>query len=207
MHIVIPELLNKQNLLSYELGLSLHFQVNPVFQSMSTRKQLLDARFGGTFTIPEQRGTRRNRANQYDNSKHGLLDPQTLVEALMGGTNTSDLGIDEPTIQIDADNFFTFESLVPMGTLLHLTVSITGSPITRVGDFLKLGGSPARLYKIVQKVSPTVWLITPGVMPWGSPGDPKKAESLRFEMLNEVNQYRDYYYRGPWSIQFQEASF
>lgn len=126
----------------------------------------------------------------------------------MGGTNTSEFKLHEPTIDVDTTNHYVYSSLEQSGNLLELTVTEVGTTVpVKVGQFIKLGNNPSRLYKIVQKESELTWLLAPGLMPWGVAGNPAKAETLRFEMLNEPAQFRDYTYRGPWSIEFQEANY
>ena len=209
-HIVYPPFQDPGKLYSYTLGLRYLMRDRPVFNSFDRDMKINDVRYGGTVTIPEQKGRRDDPEQTYDDSQHGLLDPLTWLEELAAGLNTSEFGIDEPTIQTDGSNFFATQGNPTLSdNLLRLSVTTTGDAtkaIARRGMLVALGNNPARLYRINSIVN-TVWMLSPGRLPWGTVGNPLPARTLRFELLdpNELAQYRDYAIRGPYRFRFIET--
>lgn len=197
---------------SYTLGLRVMKRTRNIYHSQEVEETLLDARYGGTLVIPEQRGIDMNPDRVRDNSQVGLLDPITWVEDLMGGLNTSEFELYHPTISTDAANYFGIIGSPSIErNFLRMTVVENGSPDPAMrGQYVKLtgeeeGDSP-RIYKL-RRVEGTTWWLVPGRLPWAAAPLIRPADTLRFRLLNpnDIEEYMDHYTRGPYRMSYIEA--
>lgn len=207
-HITLSGLLNARTYHSYTLGLTWLLAETPSYRSLNRHIEILDARYAGTLTIPEQQGTSQNPDNELDNDELGQLDPITWIEDMAAGSNTSEFALAEPTIDIDDSNYFAIQGNPTIeNNRLKLSITKTGSPTAaKPGLYVKMGDTIPRIYKITQ-ASNTIWYLAPPRLPF-STGNPKEADRLRFQVQNpnDLLQYRDYRTRGPYQIKYMESN-
>jgi len=201
-----------ERLYSYTLGLRTLKQTRRVYRSQEVVEELLDARWGGKLTIPEQHGPKFNpenlRSNDLIDNAYSRLDPITWIEDFMGGLNTSEFGLWVPTVETDASNYYNLlGSPVLEDNRLKASVNAVGNPGTAArGLYVKFAGSSPRIYKLVA-VDRTTWHLVPGRLPWSDVTRIETADTMRFRILNpnQIEEYLNYTTRGTSSLDWIEA--
>ena len=207
-HIIEDSLSRKEKRFSYTLGLRSLKRTRAIYHSQEVDEELLDARYGGTLTIPEQSGVYGNPDNARDNNHFGRLDPITWVEDMMAGLNTSEFELHHPTIVTDMTNHFTLQGTpIIENNFLKIQVASVGAPAAAArGLYVKLAGDNPRIYK-VRQVNGTTWHLVPGRLPWSTVDRIEAADTIRFRLLNpnDLEEYLDYESRGPYRMDYLEA--
>ena len=170
-------------------------------------------RFEGSFTIPVQiarlqSGEAWDDAGILDdtddsNTKRHRRNVQAWIDALNDGFNTSDLPLDEPTINPPSTWNPTPRTPEIDGEYCKISVPHEGSWRPKAGLLAKFG-SPARVYRI-SKITSTDWYLVPGVLPKGTIAAPQKVTSIKFRMVNHQGQTLRQATRGPWQVEWEEV--
>lgn len=209
-HITWPALSDKKKLARWRLRLQTFEQV--WIPPRARRKRsvfILDALYSGSFFVPPQ-----NARLEYDNDTLGQLDLQTLLDAMQGQTNTTDIPLMEPTITVQAGWTPLLTNVRVEDQFCRVMISETGVPAAqratkKAGDVL-LWGNPPRMYRLFA-LSGSQWILTPGILPDAPTGVdltaqfPAPATALKVRFTNQVEQERGQSRRGGWDVDFEEA--